>query len=42
IRSKFANNFKLDLELYLHLLEITRSGINTLSDAGLSVYTKTI
>ncbi|CAG8821537.1 19087_t:CDS:1, partial [Racocetra fulgida] len=30
------------LELYLQSLEMSKSGINTLSNAGLSVHTKTI
>ncbi|KAF0362932.1 hypothetical protein F8M41_013998 [Gigaspora margarita] len=42
IRNKFANNFKLNLGLYLQSLGMTNSGINILSNAGLSVHTKTI
>ncbi|KAF0530121.1 hypothetical protein F8M41_012363 [Gigaspora margarita] len=42
IRNKFANNFKLDLGLYLQSSGMTNSGINTLSNIGLSVHMKTI
>ncbi|CAG8802182.1 19562_t:CDS:1, partial [Cetraspora pellucida] len=42
IRNKFANNFKLDLGLFLQSLRMSNSGINTLSNAGLSVHSKTL
>src|SRR5260364_188758 len=42
IRNKFVKNFKLDLGLYLNSSGMTQTGINTLSNAGLSVHTKSI
>ncbi|CAG8711682.1 11943_t:CDS:2, partial [Racocetra persica] len=42
IRNKFANNFKLDLGLYLQSSGITNSGINTLSNIELSKYKSTV
>ncbi|CAG8600715.1 17573_t:CDS:2, partial [Cetraspora pellucida] len=42
IRNKFANNFKLDLGLFLQSSGMTNLRINTLSNAKLSVHSKTL